>query len=529
MKRGIMTGLILAIGLTGGGAAQAEIKLPSLFGNDMVVQAGRPVPVWGTAEPGETVTVTLSSVTPAAWFPRAILRRHSRSATAIAGADGRWMATLASMKASPAQARLTVSGSRSKAALTATNVLVGQVWICSGQSNMEFPAGRVINAEKEIPVSTDPGLRHFRVSHMTSTTLLDHCDGKWEVAGSNTVGGFTAVGYFFGRELRHALGQPVGLIHSSWGGTPAEAWTSPEGLAADPDLLKMRDWQLSNLVASANSADPKLKKPAPQNTSTCLFNAMINPLLPYAIEGAIWYQGESNAGRAVQYRKLFPTMITDWRRHWQQGDFPFYFCQLANYTAKTSAPAESNWAELREAQNMTLALPSTGEAILIDIGEAADIHPRNKQEVGRRLALVALSKTYGKSVACSGPVYQALKIKGDKAVVSFTHVEGGLVARELPATFQPKSLAPETVPLVRNSPKSQLEGFAVCGNDKKWVWADAEISGDQVIVSSPEVAKPVAVRYAWANNPTCNLYNKAGLPASPFRTDDFPAMTAGNK
>ena len=318
---------------------------------------------------------------------------------------------------------------------------------------------------------------------------------------------------------------PVGLINSSWGGTPAEAWTGKAGLEGDPELKAHMEAQLAGLAKAEAAKDPK-QQPRPFGTSTCLFNGMINPLVPYAVAGAIWYQGEANAGRAVQYRTLFPAMISDWRTRWHQKDFPFYFCQLANFYAKDTNPVESAWAELREAQTMTLKLPQTGQAVLIDIGEESDIHPRNKQEVGRRLALVSLSKTYSLSREYSGPVYKSLSIVGAQAHVEFANAPEGLVAGVLPETYQPKSLAPETKPLVRNSPGSQVEGFTICGPDKKWYWADAAIQGSTVVLSSPQVSSPVAVRYAWGNNPTCNLYNKAQLPAVPFRTDDFPAITA---
>lgn len=524
----VMTGLGIAVWLACHVSGRGDVRLPAVISDNMVLQANRALPVWGTAAPGEVVKVALSPVVPAGWFSRALLRRHTVAGSATAGADGHWILRLTPVRASGTPAVLTVQGSTMKVPLTVTNVAVGEVWLCSGQSNMEFPVARVMGAEKDIASSADPGLRHFTVTKGTSVTPLSACAGKWEIASTKTVPGFTAVGYSYGRELRKALQVPVGLIHSSWGGTPAEAWTSREGLASDPELKEMCERQLAGLAKAEKVTDPK-SKPRPQNTATCLYNAMINPLVPYSLAGAIWYQGESNAGRATQYRRLFPTMISDWRRIWGQGDFPFYFCQLANFMAKTNAPAPSFWAELREAQSLTLRLPATGQAVLIDIGEAADIHPRNKQEVGRRLALVALANAYKRPVAFSGPVFKSLALRGNQAVLAFDHVEGGLVAAEVPVTFQPKSLAPETEPLVRNSPASQLEGFAVCGTDKQWVWADAVIEGDHVVVSSPKVATPLAVRYAWANNPTCNLYNQAGLPAVPFRTDDFPAVTATAK
>jgi sialate O-acetylesterase len=263
--------------------------------------------------------------------------------------------------------------------------------------------------------------------------------------------------------------------------------------------------------------------------NSLLFNAMIHPLLPYAIKGVIWYQGEGNAVRSWQYRTAFPLLITDWRAQWKQGDLPFYFCQLASFEARQPQPGDNAWAELRDAQSAALKLPKTGQAVLIDIGEANDIHPRNKKDVGERLAKIALANDYGKDIPFSGPVYQSFKVDGGGIRLNFIHTDGGLVARPLPPTYDVQTLTGTTAPLGRNSPNSELEGFAICGDDRKWVWADAKIEGDTILVVSAEVPAPVAVRYAWAGNPTCNLYNGAGLPASPFRTDDFPATTRDEK
>jgi sialate O-acetylesterase len=257
-----------------------------------------------------------------------------------------------------------------------------------------------------------------------------------------------------------------------------------------------------------------------------LFNGMVHPILPYAIRGVLWYQGESNTGNPSLYRTSFPLLIRDWRQHWEQGDFPFYFCQLANYRAKTDQPGESAWAELREAQAKTLSVPNTGMAVLIDTGESEDIHPQSKQIAGERLARIALANTYGREGVSSGPVYSSMKIEGNAIRLSFDHLGGGLVAKELPATYDVMRKAGKTAPLVRNSPQSPLEGFAICGADQQWVWAEAKIEGDTVLVSSSQVPAPIAVRYAWADNPTCNLYNQAGLPASPFRTDEFAFAAA---
>jgi len=356
---------------------------------------------------------------------------------------------------------------------------------------------------------------------------LEDTEGQWTLCSPQSVGDFSAVGYFFGREIHKALGVPVGLIHSSWGGTPAEAWTSLPYLEGDPDYqpiierwklnlanypkaikdyeAKLAEWQSAAEKAKAEGkpAPPAPWKPAgPEypGRPAVLYNGMIAPLIPYAIQGVIWYQGEANAGRAYQYRRLFPTMIRNWRKAWGQGNFPFLFVQLANYE-----PGNLNeeWAELREAQLMALQLPSTGMAVAIDIGNPKDIHPRNKQEVGRRLALTALAKVYGKNIEYSGPMYRGMSIEGGAIRLRFDHVDGGLLA-------------------MGGGP---LKGFTIAGEDRKFVPAEAVIEGETVVVRSPEVAHPVAVRYAWAINPTCNLYNKAGLPASPFRTDDWPGVT----
>jgi len=331
------------------------------------------------------------------------------------------------------------------------------------------------------------------------------------------------------------LNVPIGLIDTSYGGTPAEAWTRRKILESDSDFKPILDdyaqleknypetkkkydqavagWEKEIAKAKAEGNEPPQKpweptKPGSAGTPTVLYNAMISPLIPYSIAGAIWYQGEANAGRAYSYRKLLPAMIKNWRTDWGQGDFPFLIVQLANYTPVQPEPGESDWAELREAQLMTLSTPNTGLAVTIDIGDAVDIHPRNKQDVAMRLALWALAKTYGrKDIVYSGPLYNSMNVAGNAIVLNFNNIGGGLVAKS-------------------NEP---LKGFAIAGEDHKFVWADANIVGDTVVVSSQKVPNPVAVRYAWANNPVCNLYNKEGLPASPFRTDDWPGVTAVKK
>jgi sialate O-acetylesterase len=375
------------------------------------------------------------------------------------------------------------------------------------------------------------------VARTVAETPQPDCKGQWVECSPQTVGHFSAVGYFFGRELHRQLNEPIGLIHSSWGGTPAEAWTSRPALeenpACEPILTRYKEalaqypqaqaqyeedmakWKEAAAQAREAGTPPPRRPSAPLGPTSHwapagLYNGMIAPLVSYVVRGAIWYQGESNAGRAYQYRELFPTLIKSWRTAWDRTDFPFLFVQLANYMDRRPEPNESNWAELREAQLMTLDVPNTGMAVIVDIGDAKNIHPKNKQDVGKRLALWALAQTYGKNVVYSGPLYQSMEKKGDKIVLHFDHVGGGLVARGAPDD-------------------RALPGFALAGADRRFVWADARIEGETVVVSSPQIADPLAVRYAWADNPVCSLYNRAGLPASPFRTDTWPGITVNNK
>ncbi|HTE17786.1 MAG TPA: sialate O-acetylesterase, partial [Armatimonadota bacterium] len=379
--------------------------------------------------------------------------------------------------------------------------------------------------------SADPQMRLFTVPRIATDEPLAQVPGQWQESGPASVPEFSAVAYHFGRELRKALGVPVGLISTNYGGTPAEAWTRRGVLEADPTLRTILDNHdkarrgysaarvQHNLALSAHSRAVEQAKaagqappPAPRapgnpaqsaQRPTGLYNAMIAPLIPYAIRGAIWYQGESNAGQAYQYRTLFPAMIENWREDWGQGDFPFLFVQLAPFMKITPEPGESAWAELREAQYLTTrTVPNTAMAVITDVGDEADIHPKQKEPVGRRLALAARALVYGQDVEYSGPEYHRMKREGNKVILSFKHVGRGL-----------------------KSEGGLLRGFAIAGADRKWVNAQAEIRGDKVVVWSHQVAEPVAVRYGWANFPTGNLWNADGLPASPFRTDDFPLTT----
>jgi sialate O-acetylesterase len=370
------------------------------------------------------------------------------------------------------------------------DVLIGEVWVCSGQSNMEWPVSASENAEKEVAEANDPRIRMFTVVRASSPIPATDCDGRWQAAGPETVGRFSAVGYFFARELRRALGVPVGMINASWGGTPAEAWTPLREIE--------RGSELGPLLARLDDSGVH-----PAAKPSYLFNGMIAPLIPYRIRGVIWYQGESNVGRAWQYRTLFPTMVQGWRKAWGRGDFPFYYVQIAPY--RYNAPEAC--AELREAQAHALRLRNTGMVVTMDIGDVNDIHPRNKQEVGRRLALWALAKDYGKNVTFSGPLFEKMTVVGHEARISFRYAEKGLATSDgkAPSDFQ------------------------IAGADRKFVPAHARIDGSQVVVWADGIEHPVAVRYAWSDLANPNLVNGNGLPASPFRTDDWPAVTRDAK
>ena len=511
----------LALSLTGASSARADVHLPTLFSDGAVLQRGMTVPVWGTADAGESVTVTIKD----------------KTVKATADASGKWNLKLPVMEAG-GPFELTVKG---KNTLVLHQVAVGEVWIASGQSNMEFPLKTFKpedpvygpKSKAEIATINDPMLRMFTVAKKTSPeavidNLTGAAGGSWQAAAPENADKFSAVAYHFARELRDKLKVPVGIIHTSWGGTPAEAWTSRGVLEADPKLNPIVEkWkqlvadypanekiynekalvEWKQAVAKANAEGKTVPKPprSPQGPNSAhypatLFNAMINPLIPYGIQGAIWYQGESNSSDAVTYQTLFPSMIQDWRSHWHQGDFPFLFVQLANFQRPQNAPSEGGWGPIREAQLKTLSTPNTGMACAIDLADPenpGDIHPHNKREVGRRLSLLALANVYHQPIpSYSGPLYSSVQFAGNQARLNFSHTEGGLAARG-----------------------DALKGFAVAGTDGKFVWADAKIEGNTVVVSSAQVPQPAAVRYGWASNPIGNLYNKEGLPASPFRTD----------
>ncbi|HBC89754.1 MAG TPA: 9-O-acetylesterase [Lentisphaeria bacterium] len=637
------------------------LRLPSIFGSNMVLQHGMKFPVWGRSTPGDKITVEFSD----------------QKRSAVTGKNGKWRVVLDPVGISREPRTMTITSSKiSKSSnLQIKNILVGDVWVCSGQSNMEFSLKQSIGAEEAIKDSANSAIRLFTVPRLTKDEPAEECEGSWSECNPETVPQFSGVAYYFGRELNRKLNIPIGLLHTSWGGTKAEAWTSREALKEFPELTHLvthdvsiykkalepfrkifnftapkglkhgvdgtlpdpgrnpatakwsepdfddskwiemntpgswesqgymldgavwfrkkikipSSWEGRNLCLELGALDDfdvsffngvevgrtgketenwwstprrysipaKLAKkgeaviairifdqfmsggmmgPAEKMriypvgkeceeislkgkwltavelgiivsssiNSTKLFNAMINPILSLGIKGAIWYQGCSNADRAYQYRKLLPTMIRDWRKRWNCGAFPFYIVQLANYMPNLEIPAESSWAELREAQLLTsVKVPNCGLAVAIDIGDAKDIHPKNKYDVGLRLALQALKKTYGKKVVCNGPVYKGMTVKGDSIILKF----------ETDGTA------------LKSIDGKNIRSFAVADSSKKFYWADAKIAGNTVVVRSDKVKKPVAARYAWADNPECNFGNDLGLPASPFRTDNWTCST----
>jgi sialate O-acetylesterase len=485
---------------------EAALKMPNVFGNHMVVQQKAPVKVWGWTNPGQDVSVELGGNTVAG----------------KANAEGRFDVSLPEMMAGGGPLNLTIKADET---ITFEDVLVGEVWICSGQSNMQWAVNSSNDADLEKLAAKNPNIRMINFPQVgTQEPVLTH-DRHWMVCTPETVGAFSAVGYFFARQLQETIDVPVGMINNAWGGSACEAWINRDVLNADEMYKPMMDrWagmekRFAELSAKTDLNEDEMKalqqaknQMSGNHRPANIYNGVLKSHLGYTIRGAIWYQGESNASRAYQYRDLFPLMISNWRQEWGQGDFPFYWVQLADFKAEQAQPAESDWAELREAQSMTMAkLPHTGEAVIIDIGEGKDIHPKNKVDVGRRLARWALANEYGVAVPFHSPQYKSMEKKDGKIVLTFDHVEAA---------------ARGWRPFDVNAPV----GFAIAGEDKKFVWAEATILPDgKVEVSSKEVADPSAVRYAWADNPVCNMYSSNGLPLNPFRTDDWPGVTANNK
>jgi sialate O-acetylesterase len=487
------------IGLGAAWTARADVRLHGLFTDHMVLQRDASVPIWGWADEGEAITVEF--------------RGHTVKTVAK---DGKWMVHLKRLKAGGPD-ELKVTGQNS---LTLPDVLVGEVWIASGQSNMEWPMRASFEPDTEIAKTGNPMVRLYTVPKLKANSPTNNVPAAWQPCTPETTPGFSAVAYYFARDLQKALQVPVGIIHTSWGGSPAEVWMSDKVLTADPEYKRdildaygagskryqdtLAQFEKEEAQAKREGRPFNKRRPGPPWKPTELYNGMIAPLIPYAIKGAIWYQGESNASRAHQYRRLFPDMIRNWRADWGHDNLTFLLVQLAPFKDIKSQPGDSDWAELREAQALaTQTLPKVGMAVITDVGDQKDIHPKKKEPVGARLALAARAIAYGEDVVFSGPTFKSVRFNGGKATLSFQHVGRGLEARD-----------------------GELKGFALAGEDRKFVWAKAEIRGDRVVVSSPEVAKPLAVRFGWADYPVVNLWNKDGLPASPFRTDDFPMITA---
>jgi sialate O-acetylesterase len=488
-------------------AARADVKLPAIFSDHMVLQQGATVPVWGWADEGEEITVTFTG------------QKHTTRAK-----GGKWRVNLTPLKASVAPEALTVQG---KNRVELKNVVVGEVWVASGQSNMQWGLNQTHEWQKEHTNSANKNLRLFYVPRVKADAPKDDISGQhhgakpvWMVAGPESTVDFSAVAYYFGRDLQKARQVPVGIIHTSWGGSPAEVWIRDEVMTANADYkrdivdpypksldnYKAAKAKWDKAAAEAKEAGKKMEGKAPSPPSwkpSELYNSMIAPLIPYAIKGAIWYQGESNAGRAWQYRTLFADMIRNWRKDWGY-DFTFLTVELAPFTRILTEPADSNWAELREAQIIaSRAVGNAGSVTITDVGEENDIHPKKKEPVGERLALLARKLAYSEKIVADGPTFKGAKFEGNKTTITFDNVGAGLLAKG----------------------GDELKGFAVCGEDRKFEWGKAEIKGETVVVTSEKVAKPVAVRFGWANYPVVNLWNKDGLPAHPFRSDNFPLTT----
>lgn len=508
----------LALLAFGTPADAVDLHLPSIFGDHMVLQREQPNRVWGWSEPGTEVQVAVSQ----------------QAHTTTADDEGRWEVTLDPMPVGgPFELIVSAGDTLRKFA----DVLIGEVWICSGQSNMAWAVGSSKDADLEIASAHYPQIRLISVPQISAQKPQKDFSGAWVKCSPATVRNFSAVGYFFGRQLHESLQVPIGLIDNAWGGSAAEAWVPRELMASDPLLSPLLNrWQreeqmddaetndqawhanLDAWLESARTAHQKHERVPPppkrprgrlfaQRRPGNLYHGVLQPIVGYGIRGTIWYQGESNTDRAVQYGNLFPLMIQKWREDWKQGDFPFYWVQLADFRAEVSEPGDSEWAELREAQTRTMSrLPNTGQAVIIDLGEGRDIHPRNKQDVAQRLARWALARDYGMSVSYRSPLFHEAKVENGKMILTFEHVGSGLYAFD----------------------KNDPVGFAIAGADKKWVWASAKITAkNQVEVWNQAVTDPVAVRYAWSNNPVNNLQSREGLPVTPFRTDEWPLLTDG--
>ena len=466
--------------------AQAEVKLPKIFADHMVLQRGQEIPVWGWADPREGIEVTF----------------QDKTYKTRADKAGKWQLKMAASEAGGPYV-LTVKG---KNTLSLNDVLVGDVWLLGGQSNMEWPLSQTNGGEDSIKAANYPKIRLFEVGRNVSIfPIEDVPEAKWSRTTPETIANFSAIGYYFGKRIHQDLDVPIGLLDVNWGGTVSEAWTSSEALASHADFKERITAYQQSGEADFQNAENK----GPNSWPASLYHGMLEPVIPFGIKGALWYQGESNAPRAYQYREIFPLMIQDWRKQWGQGDFPFLWVQLANFKQPLNEPIDSDWAELREAQSMTLSLPNTAQAVIIDRGEAHDIHPRDKWTVGERLAVGAKKVAYGMDVVHSGPTFKNMEVEGNKARIIFDHLGSGLKI---------------------NDKYGYVKGFAVAGEDKVFHWANAYQDGNNIIVYADKVSRPVAVRYGWADNPDdLNVYNAENLPASPFRTDSWEGITVGKK
>jgi sialate O-acetylesterase len=505
-------------------AALADLRLPSFFSDNMVLQRDKPVSIWGWAEPKTEVHVLL----------------HGKLEKTMADEQGTWRVALPAMKANSEGANLVIENQSDR--LEIKNVLIGEVWFASGQSNMAFVLKNSQDATEDIAAAKHPGIRMFLATNTPASEPQSDIEGSWSVCTPETAGSFSAVAYFFAKKIHEETGLPVGIIKSCWGGKRCECYTSREAMLSNEHGKKMiaeldeqsakfdsagakekyqvqlEKWQKQSAQIRAEnkgkekSAQKRIpRRPQPpkapnrnEGNPTVLYNGMIHPFVGYTMRGAIWYQGEANCrtNLAPIYQEMFTLMIEDWRARWND-DFAFYFVQLANFKKPTVEPGiDSEWATVQNQQRLTLELPGTGMATINDVGAANDIHPKDKKTVGQRLARWALKNQYGQNVVVSGPLFESTKLEGDRAIVKFTHLGNGLSTRD------------------GKSPQR----FELAGADKKWHWATAKIEGDSVVCTSPAVPKPVAVRYAWAANPEgANLINSEGLPASLFRSDDWPA------
>jgi sialate O-acetylesterase len=498
--------------------AQANVVLPDVIGPAMVLQRDRPVPIWGQADAGEVVTV----------------RFAGQLKKTVAGPDGKWLLRLDPLHTNASSATMTISG---KNTIELKDILVGEVWLVAGQSNMQRLLSETANGEAAIAAADQPLIRLFNVSRQVAFKHKSPPLAQWQACSPESVKEFSAAGYYFAVELQKEIKVPIGLINSSYGGSQAEAWTPVEYLLASDDLKptvertriwdserpkvkeeyeqQLKQWRSDVDKAKATGARPQPSPAVPDalreyRIASSIYDGMIAPLIPFSIRGAFWYQGESNEARAQQYGLLLPNMIKAWRERWGEGDFPFGIIQLPNYRDPKPEPADEAWSHVREAQRRTAVMTrNTGLIVTIDIGEAHDIHPKNKLDVGKRMALWALADVYGRKLTRTGPTFRTAKISGSKIVITFDDVGQGLRIRD----------------------GDKLDEFAIAGADRKWHWAQARIVGkNRVEVWSNSEPQPLAVRYAFNNNPKHpNLTNETGLPAAPFRTDDWPGPTDGKR